>query len=74
VDLVGPVTDPEEPSPGQCLVNRRVIRAAHGAEDLDRPVGDALEQIGNGNLDERYVAPCAVVAFAVEQPGAAVRE
>src|SRR3981081_3896403 len=78
--FVRAVADAQQPPPGQCLMDRRIIGAAHRAEYLHRAVGDPLQHRGNGDLDQRDVAPilhcrtCAVMAGLVEQPRAAVRQ
>ena len=72
--LVRPVADPQQPSPGQRLMDRRIVRAAHRAEHLHGAVGDPLQHRGHRDLDQRHIAPGAVMAGLVEPPGAAIAE
>ena len=72
--FIGAVADPQQAAPGKSLMARRIIGAAHRAEHLHGAVGDPLQHRRHRHLDQRYVAPGAMVAGLIEPPRAAICE
>lgn len=72
--FVRPVADPQQAPPGQRLMDRRIVGAAHRAEHLHGAVGDPLKHRRHRDFDQRHVAPGAGMAALVEPPRAAIRE
>ena len=70
----GAVADPQQAPPGQRLMDRRIVGAAHRAEHLHGAVGDPLQHRGHRDLDQRYIAPGVLVAGLIEPPRAAIGE
>ncbi len=50
-------------------MNGRIVAAAHGAEQLQRAIGDTLRHLRHRDLDHRNVAPRRVMAVGVQPLG-----
>ena len=57
VHLVRSIADAQQTPPRQRLMDRGVVRAAHGAEYLHGAIGDPLQHRGHRDFYQRDVAP-----------------